>query len=205
MRIALLLLALPLAGWAQEWPQFRGNAPMTGVASAALNPPLKQVWSWEGAEGIDSSPSIAGGAVYFGTQEGDLVSLDFATGKLRWKYKANEGIGESSPAVADGTVYVGDLTGVVHAVKAADGKGIWTFKTGAEVKASPVVAEGKVLVGSYDGVLYALDAANGQVGLGGEDGRPGSFKRVGRERRCLHRGMRRALERSAGSRMAKRC
>ncbi|NWF85752.1 MAG: PQQ-binding-like beta-propeller repeat protein, partial [Bryobacteraceae bacterium] len=126
----LALVLLPLAAAAQDWPQFRGNPPMTGAAANAPQPPLKQVWSWGGAEGIDSSPAIAGGAVYFGTQEGELVSLDFETGKLRWKYKANEGIGESSPAVSGGLVFVGDLAGVVHAVRAADGKGVWTFKTG---------------------------------------------------------------------------
>ncbi|MEJ7607770.1 MAG: PQQ-binding-like beta-propeller repeat protein [Bryobacteraceae bacterium] len=43
---------------------------------------------------------------------GELLAIDLQTGKLRWKYKAGEGIGESSPAVSDGLVYIGDLIGV---------------------------------------------------------------------------------------------
>ena len=64
-----------------------------------------------------------------GTATGELIAVGLADGKLRWRYKAGEAIGESSPAVANGRVFVGDLIGVVHAVNIADGKPIWTFKT----------------------------------------------------------------------------
>src|SRR5207249_6780074 len=83
----------------------------------------------------------------------DLLAIDLATGKLRWKYKAQEGIGESSAAVRDGVVYIGDSSGMLHAVRASDGKGLWTFKTDGEIKSSPVVTGDRVLIGSYDGNL----------------------------------------------------
>jgi outer membrane protein assembly factor BamB len=91
-----------------------------------------------------------------------LLALDLKTGKLLWKYKTTEGIGESSPCVADGVIYVGDLAGVVHAV-GKDGKALWTFKAGSEIKASPVVVEDRVLIGSYDETLYCLAAKTGKV------------------------------------------
>ena len=131
---------------AADWPQFRGNPRLTGVAADALPATFKVLWSYELGDMNDSSPAIADGVVYAGAMNGTLVALDLATGKLRWKYSTGGplGIGESSPAVATGVVYVGDLDGVVHAVNATDGTRIWTFKTGSEVKASPIVVNGLV-------------------------------------------------------------
>ena len=158
--LLLLLCTLTLA--AQDWPQFRGNPQLTGVTTGAPATP-KLLWSWEAGEPIESSAAISGGAVYVGTAAGELVSLDLASGKPRWRYKTAEAVGESSPAVDSGVVYIGDLAGSLHAVNAADGKALWTFKTGGEIKSSPVVAEGKVLIGSYDGHLYAVDARKGSL------------------------------------------
>ena len=83
-----------------------------------------------------------------GTASGELIAVGLADGKLRWRYKAGEAIGESSPTVANCHVYVGDLIGVVHAVNIADGKPAWTFKTQSEIKSSPVVVGDVLLMGS---------------------------------------------------------
>jgi outer membrane protein assembly factor BamB len=122
---------------------------LTGVTQSTVPASLKVAWTYEAGEPIESSAAIADGVVYVGTQSAELLALDLKTGKLLWKYKTSEGIGESSPCVADGVVYVGDLAGMVHAV-GKDGKGLWTFKTGSEIKASPVVVDDRVLIGSYD-------------------------------------------------------
>ena len=119
--IAFLVAGLLLA--ADEWPQFRGNPQLTGVASGAVPATLKLLWTYEAVEPIESSAAIVGGTVYVGSQAAELLAIDLQTGKLKWKYKGQEGIGESSPAVHDGVVYIGDLSGIFHAVRAADGKG----------------------------------------------------------------------------------
>lgn len=148
---------------ANEWPHFRGSRYLTGVSAATLPEKLTVAWTYEAGESIESSAAIVDGTVFVGSQAEELVALELATGKLRWKYKTKGPIGESSPAVADGLVYVGDLSGVVHAVDTASGKGVWTFKTEMEIKASPIVIDGKVLVGSYDEHLYALNAKTGAL------------------------------------------
>jgi outer membrane protein assembly factor BamB len=146
-----------------EWRQFRGTPALTGVSASTPPATLKLLWSYDVGGPIASSAAIAGGVVYVGGGDGDLVALDLASGKLRWKYSTGNLIGESSPAIAGEAVYVGDLGGLVHAVGIRDGKPLWTFKTGGEIKASPVVADGVVLIGSYDTRLYAIDARTGKL------------------------------------------
>ena len=156
--LALLLSWTQSAG-AADWPRFRGDATMTGVAAEALPPALKLLWSAEIGESVESSAAIVGDRIYVGTQPGLLVALAAGTGAVLWKYEASKlaGVGESSPAVSGDLVFIGDLDGVVHAVDAATGRGRWTFKTGSEIKSSPAIAGERVLIGSYDGHVYALN------------------------------------------------
>src|SRR5688572_5028175 len=125
VRLVVLGLGLATVVFAQDWPQFRGSPSLTGVSTA--KPPAKPrvLWTYTAGDAIESSAAIAAGVVYVGVGNGELVALDLASGKLKWKYKAADLIGESSPAIADGVVYIGDLDGVVHAVNAADGKPLW--------------------------------------------------------------------------------
>jgi eukaryotic-like serine/threonine-protein kinase len=153
------LLAFAQSAGAADWPRFRGDAAMTGVAAEALPPALKLLWSAEIGESVESSAAIVGDRIYVGTQPGLLVALAADTGAVLWKYEASKlaGVGESSPAVSGDLVFIGDLEGVVHAVDAATGRGRWTFKTGSEIKSSPAIAGERVLIGSYDGHVYALN------------------------------------------------
>ena len=115
----------PQAAVASSWPQFRNTASLTGVSSSALPATLKVLWTYDAGSAVESSAAIVDGTVYVGASTGELLAIDLASGKAKWKYRAatpDFGIGESSPAVAGGVVYIGDLTGVLHAVDAATGK-----------------------------------------------------------------------------------
>jgi len=148
---------------ANNWSQFRGNSQLTGVSSSTVPDSLKQIWTYEAGDSIESSAAIVGGTVLVGSQKGELVSLSLDNGQVYWKYSTGASIGESSPAYANGVVYIGDLSGVLHAVNAPDGKRLWTFKSGNEIKSSPVVVGDRVLIGSYDENLYCLSTRNGSV------------------------------------------
>ena len=104
----------------QAWPQFRGDARLTGVATE-LPATLSLKWTYEGGESFESSPAIADGVVYAGAGNGDLLAIDLQSGKLRWKYPTGNLLGESSPAVGGGLVYIGDLSGIVPAANIKDG------------------------------------------------------------------------------------
>ena len=121
-----------------DWPQFRGSARLTGVATAALPGKLTLKWTYEAGESSSRRPRSPTAPSTSASGKGDLLAIDLETGKLRWKYATGSLIGESSPAVGGGRVFVGDLAGIVHAVDARGGKRLWTFKTGGEVKSSPV-------------------------------------------------------------------
>ena len=66
-----------------EWRQFRGNPQLTGVAPSAPPLTLTLLWTYDTGDIIESSAAIAGGVVYAGAGNGDLVALDLASGKLR--------------------------------------------------------------------------------------------------------------------------
>ena len=161
-------LLFPFAANAQDtpannWPQFRGNHQLTGVSQSDVPGTLRQLWTYEAGDSIESSAAIAGGTVFVGSQKGELVALNLENGAVSWKYSTGSPIGESSPAYSGGGVYIGDLGGWINALNASDGRKLWAFKTGSEIKSSPVVVGDRVLIGSYDQYLYCLSVRTGAV------------------------------------------
>jgi outer membrane protein assembly factor BamB len=105
---------------------------------------------------VDSSPAVANGLVYFGSQNG-LYALNANTGVLVWKY-ASGGFADSSPVVANGVLYATTpANGGIFAFDAAKGNLLWTTGGGA---AAPAVADAVVYVaGSGHTVAYSLPQA----------------------------------------------
>jgi outer membrane protein assembly factor BamB len=64
--------------------------------------------------GSHSSPAVANGVVYVGTDGGTLRAYDALSGSPLWE-SPDLGAEVFSPAVSDGVVYVGTSDGVVHA------------------------------------------------------------------------------------------
>ena len=109
-----------------------------------------------------SSPTILGGTMYVGSDDGNLYAVDIASQRELWRYAAGARIA-STPAVSKGVVYVGSNDRHLHAVDAASGELRWKYETGAEVFSSPAVSNGVVYVGSDDNHLYAFDAETGEL------------------------------------------
>lgn len=168
LKTLILLICLGISVMAQDtpannWSQFRGNQHLTGVSQSNVPASLKQLWTWEAGDSIESSAAIVGGTVFVGSQKGELVALNLENGSVYWKFATGNPIGESSPAYSNGVVYIGDLGGWLNALNATDGKKLWAFKTNGEIKSSPVVVGDRVLIGSYDETLYCLSARSGAV------------------------------------------
>ncbi|MBI5772551.1 MAG: PQQ-binding-like beta-propeller repeat protein [Verrucomicrobia bacterium] len=157
----------PLAPASADWPMFRGNPGLTGVASGSLPDKLSMLWSFKTGGPVKSSAAIVGGKVFIGSDDGNLYTLNLADGKKIWTAKT-EGAIESSPLVLDGRVFVGSMEGFLYAVSAADGKELWKFKTEDKIVGAPnwvKSPDGRanwILAGSHDFKLYCLDAATGR-------------------------------------------
>lgn len=116
-----------------------------------------------------SSPVVWKGAVYFGSGDGNVYSLNAASGALNWKFKTGDVV-HASPAIADGTLFLGSWDSYFYALDAATGQEKWRFKTGEDpdihnqvgIQSSAAVVDGLVYFGCRDSHLYALDAKTGE-------------------------------------------
>jgi eukaryotic-like serine/threonine-protein kinase len=120
---------------------------------------LTKKWAYQIRGYVESSPAVAGGVVYIGSDDGNLYALDAASGAKKWAYQTGSPV--YSPAVVDGVVYVDSYGGNLYALDAVSGAKKWAYHIGSYFYSSPAVANGVVYIGSEDGNLYALDAASG--------------------------------------------
>ena len=128
----------------------------------SAGPPPPVLWSYETGSSVRSSPAVADGVVYVGSDDTRLYALDVSTGDLIWSYET-DGAVTSSPAVSGGIVYVGSLDNHVYALHASTGDLIWSYETGLYVHSPPALSEGIVYAGSMDNRVYALDASTGDL------------------------------------------
>jgi eukaryotic-like serine/threonine-protein kinase len=185
-RIAALCLLVAASVPLEAQSSFRGGPAHLGVYDSQAPRQLSLKWTFATHGEIVSSPAVAGGAVYFGSKDGNLYAVDAASGKFRWKFDAHGQV-NSSPAMVDGVVYAVSLDGSLYAVDAATGKQRWSFATEGEHRftkagnlgtfpptevvpdpwdfylSSPAVVGDAVYFGSGDGQVYAVDASSGSL------------------------------------------
>jgi outer membrane protein assembly factor BamB len=166
-----------------DWPQFRAGPGRLGYQTetklSASNVPFLGL-AWEATVSLafasSTSPSVAGGVVYTGQEDGKLyaypVGCNTGGGACTPLWTgATGGYIESSPVISNGVVYVGSADNYLYAyaVGCASGGGtctpIWKGPTGGGViTSSPTVVGGVVYVGSGDGNLYAYAVGCGTAG-----------------------------------------
>ncbi len=160
LALAIALLAVTSC----DWPQFRaaanhgGYVPDDAVKSAAA-PGLVQRWAATTGAAVQSSPAIAAGVAYVGSDDGSLYAYDATTGAPKWSVPTGGAV-VSSPAVANGTVYVGSDDHKLHAIRLSDHVEIWsaTLDNGfAGVSSAPMVQTGVIYAASAT-TLYAYKA-----------------------------------------------
>lgn len=181
---AIVVFYIP--AFAQESSMFRGDLSHSGIYNAAGVPKFSGIkWAFHTNAPVISSPAIVDGAIYFGSDDGNLYAVNL-DGTLKWKFKTDSRV-TSSPAVSSGVVYFESYDSNFYAVDAASGKLKWKFQTSGEQRfsakhlhgalpvgetmpdpfdfylSSPAVWQGTVYFGSGDHNVYALDAASGQL------------------------------------------
>jgi outer membrane protein assembly factor BamB len=131
-----------------------GNVYAYSASTGAL------IWTFRTYGWVRSSPAVAGGVVFVGSNDTNVYALNEFNGNLIQTYRTGGWV-VSSPAVADGRVFVGSCNYSVYAFNAATGEQVWSKPTGYMVESSPAVAGGVVFVGSDDWKVYAFNASTG--------------------------------------------
>jgi outer membrane protein assembly factor BamB len=162
--VAMAVFVVLTSGCVREVPTvFRGNMARTGVFTGIPPEGGKLLWSFETGGWVSSSPVVADGLVYFGSDDRLFYAVDCKTGQQKWQF-ATGGVIASSPAVADRTVYFGSRDNHLYALDARDGELKWKFRVphvNGSISGAPALAGCHVYFGAWDGNLYALDSRTG--------------------------------------------
>ncbi|MGH9803251.1 MAG: PQQ-binding-like beta-propeller repeat protein, partial [Blastocatellia bacterium] len=62
---------------------------------------------------VESSPAVASGKVYVGSNDGRFYVLDLLKGTKLWEFNAGGAL-SASPAIASGRVVIGDQNGKLY-------------------------------------------------------------------------------------------
>jgi len=146
------------------WGLSSGNRRSITTRTAGLAPKdlprlrLKWAMGFPGAIQVRSHPALAGGAIYVGSQSGEVYALDRSSGCIRWVFEAaaevRTGIVVSPWKVGDAKArplaYFGDLVGNVYAVDAQTGALAWRDHAeqhaSVTITAAPVLSNGRLYV-----------------------------------------------------------
>ena len=176
-------------GWGVDPSQHRFQPADMARLSASDLPRLKLKWAFgfPGARRAVTQPTVFGGRVFVGSENGKVYSLDAKTGCTYWAFDAVRGV-RSAIVIGrrgDGwAAYFGDRAANVYAVDALTGKALWTTKVdehpAAMITGSPTLAGGTLFIGvssfeevtganpsysccTFRGSLVALDASSGKI------------------------------------------
>jgi polyvinyl alcohol dehydrogenase (cytochrome) len=146
-------------GWSPDLTNHRFQPAAMASLPAADVPRLKLKWAFgfEGDSLAFSQPTIAGGNVFLGSQQGKVFSLDAGTGCLWWSFQAEVAVRTavtlgplSGKKQANYAAFFGDQRGGVYAVDAATGHLLWKVQADshpqARITGSPQLWRGLLYV-----------------------------------------------------------
>ncbi|WP_374545931.1 PQQ-binding-like beta-propeller repeat protein [Rhodoblastus sp.] len=125
-----------------------------GVSAADL-PKLSLKWAFgvPGAVTMFGQPTVAGGRIFFGAQNGHVYALDMTSGCSIWDYRASAGVRAAVTVAKAGgrpAAFFGDRRGHVYAVDAASGQTIWKVladdEPATQITGAPVLFENRLYV-----------------------------------------------------------
>ncbi len=136
---------VPAADFAREWPCYRHDSLRSGSTTCQVPPELGTLWTvslggwpegviaddWRGnyfIRGPVGPPVVAGGLVYVTRPDAhQVVALDAATGKIRWKFTANGRV-DTAPTIHRGLCLFGCKSGWVYCLRADNGLVVWRLR-----------------------------------------------------------------------------
>lgn len=180
-------------GWGVDRGNSRFQPAETGGLTVDDVPDLEVKWAFAYPNSYQarSQPAVAGGAVFVGSQNGTVYSLDAETGCVRWTFRAptevRTGIVVSDwkeDDASDARVYFGDFFARAYALDARTGEMLWSTKVddhpNATITGTPTLLEDRLYVPvsslevvnpadpnysccTFRGALVALNAQDGTM------------------------------------------
>jgi outer membrane protein assembly factor BamB len=158
-----------------EAAMYRGGLRRTGVYDTQGVTELTGVkWKFKTEDAVWSSPVVAGGAVYLGSDDGYFYAVDVETGQEKWRFETGDDV-RSSPAIANDAVYFESFDGYLYAVNVENGEELWKYNmvleggfivraTFDDYLSSPAVVDGTVYFGTLNPKrpFCAVDAQTGE-------------------------------------------
>jgi outer membrane protein assembly factor BamB len=150
-----------------DWPIHRGDQALGGVAGGALPDAPLLLWTFQTGAAIASSPVVAEGRVFVGSDDGKVYAVDLERGSEIWSF-ATEDVVEAPPLHYRGSIYVGSGDFFLYALDAGTGALRWKRQTDDKILGSANWVEpagggpARIVVGSYDNKLHCIDAQSGE-------------------------------------------
>jgi len=172
------------------WSVDSGNTRFQNATAAGLDaqsvPKLKLRWAFgfPGRSSINSQPTVFGGRIFVGSEEGTVYSLDARSGCIIWSFKAQATVRAAVVIYALSRIALfGDLAANIYAVDALTGSLVWKRQVDrhpvARITGSPLLVQDRLYVpvssgeeGSaadpryrcctFRGSVVALDARTGR-------------------------------------------
>ena len=147
----------------EEWTMFHNFLNHTGYTTnhGVDNINSTEVKTFTTGDDVRSSPAVANGYVYVGSNDNKLYQLNASNVSQKIAEYTTGGDVRSSPAVANGYMYVGSSDGKIYQLNASNiSQKIAEYSTGYFVYSSPAVANGYVYIGGGDHKIYQLNASN---------------------------------------------
>ena len=92
-------------------------------------------WRYTTGDAVLSSPAVANGIVYIGSNDSNIYALNATTGAKVWSFRTGSAV-NSNPTVATGSSMWG-VTITTSALDARTGVKVWSYKTGDNVFSFP--------------------------------------------------------------------
>ena len=139
-------------GWGVDEINTRFQPPAAAGLTAAQVPDLKVKWAFGYPNGRTAygQPTVVGGRVYTGSNDGTIYAIDAHTGCLYWMFRAKALVRSAVVVGPDKRAYVGDLDANLYALDTETGKLIWQKKADyqafARITGTPKLYNGRLYV-----------------------------------------------------------
>lgn len=169
MRLSLALAAVFAVSGCQTiggWFSNDESLPPAALVDFSPTVQVESVWARQLVSDFSRarpsiSPVFADNQVWVADEQGLVVAVDAATGRVDQRFQTGLRI-SAGPAIAGDQIMLGTFEGEVVVLDKNTGQTLWQQQVSSEVLATPIVADGKVVVRVIDGRVYGFDRDSGR-------------------------------------------